>query len=141
MRGLVYLSIVNCTARGNGWTDFPVYFDNGLQKIVVSGCGLDNKAADYILEAVLGSSIKTLIHLNLSHNALTRIPPMLKYFVNIRHVSIHNQREPGFGHLSSLAISSKAPIEKIDLKFCNITDIQPGAIQGLFYSLAAIAII
>lgn len=132
LRSLSHLSIINCTSWHNRWMDFPFSFDNGLERMVFSGCGLDNGISDYILQRISHSSNETLIYLDLSHNGLTRIPPALEYFVNIRHIYINNQRKPGFGFLSSIPISFSARVQIFDLQFCYITDIQPGAFQGFF---------
>ena len=132
---LIYFHVVNCTAGQNGWIDFPSQLNNGLEEIIFSGCGLDDSSADYLLESILGSSNETLTRLNFSHNALTRIPPGLKYFTYITDIDFHGQREPGFGFLKSLAVSFSAPIETFDLRYCFITEIQSGIVQGKFYRL------
>ena len=106
-----------------------------LKCIKLENNELSDEPADKILEWIFDSFFEksTLEKIHLGGNALTQIPPRLQQFPNLWKINLNNQREPGFGVISTFDIFNNQNSLKITLSFSasHITRIAPCAFQGL----------
>ena len=96
---------------------------------------LTDESVDHFLKWIgAGPSKETLEELFLNGNALTRIPQeQIKLFYLLNDIRLDHQLDRGLGVVPafSISFSSYANNPRLSLVSCNITDIQPQAIQGL----------
>ena len=111
------------------WTHFPL-LANGLTRLVIEYCELNDEEMGRILNWIQsGPSNDTLLYIDLSGNALTRIPRQLHVFPHLIDIILEHQKEPGFSTISDL--SFVVPIRILNLQSSHISDIEPDAFKGL----------
>ena len=129
---LYSLYISYCTGL-NDWTELPQLV-NGLENLSLNDNDLSDVAVDHFLKWIhTGPSKNSLTRLCLDYNALTRIPSRIKHFSRLKDITFRYQQNQGFGKLS--VVSFPNFLEKLDLSFCNITDIEPDILIPGFYAI------
>ena len=129
---LTELWIEDCTGV-NAWTNFP-HLTSGLTFLGLPNVGISDLQADRIFHWLLkGPSKETLWWITLTNNFLTRVPNHIEFFTKMRSIDLSGQIPPGFISLSKLVLPASLYFE-INLAFCFISSIEPGAFQGMYYS-------
>ena len=125
---LFILSLNSCTGL-NDWV-FPTPIANHFQKITFSNNAIDDEQIEQILNSFsAGPSEDNLISLDLSYNALTKIPTSLKLFQSLEEIFLHHQEKPGFGVLL-IFLSLRAPLS-MGLHFLNVLDLSSSHITRI----------
>lgn len=101
-----------------------------LQELVFTNDLLDDTSAASLLDWFLSTSSDTRdIRMDLSMNALTVVPSQLSAFSNLQRVYMSDN---SFGNLSagSFNFLPSAAIQAVDVSYCRVEAIEPGAFAG-----------
>lgn len=103
----------------------------GLERLDLSSSDLtDNQVARILFWIRTSESIHSLSEIVLARNALTEVPDQLEAFKNLTVLDLYDNEIPII-RTGSLAFSS-APVDRVDLRRCGLSVIEPGAFQGDF---------
>ena len=112
----------------NQTVKLPPVLANGLNDIDMGFSGLDDEAANRILDWVVKSSNATLTTIYLDKNHLTKIPSQIPEIKMLNFLDISSNQ---IVSVLSGALSFTAPVTRISLKDNNISTIQPYSFQGI----------
>ena len=103
---------------------------NGLNTFIGHG-GVDDKAADRLIQWLLNSSAATLQHLKLYETKITEIPPAISNFKNLEvDLIITCSKDSEIRVLAENSIKINVLPSIIEISNCGIRELQSGAIQG-----------
>lgn len=133
---LSQLTINNCPGL-NDWTRFPL-LAKGLNGFYLHGAlDVQDEAMDRILNWILRSldTDVTLRNLDISGNALTRIPRAIASFRSLVDIDISNNYASQIKSIpaGSFAFSPDVPMQYLYLSSNQVNSIEPGAFEGKFF--------
>ena len=114
----------------NEWTQILHPLTNGLHEFTFIA-GVDDEAANRLVQWLLNSSATTLQRLELLQTKITKIPQGISNFENLfdRLIITCNESEIKVLAENSINFFNGLP-EEIQITRCGIGELQPGAIQG-----------
>ena len=125
------LSINQCTGL-DLITNFPGQSVPGLLQVYLTDNNLDDQTTERILTSIVSStSVNTLNTLSLAYNRLTKIPPQVLSFTQVKDLSLSGNNIP---FIPSTSLALKAPrIDRLALTNVSLTDIEPGALRSITF--------
>ena len=116
----------------NGWTLKLPPLTKGLETFICYG-GVDDEAADRLVQWLLNSSATTLQLLDMFQTKLTRIPPEISNFENLIQKLRITCKDSEIKVLMENSINFvNAPPSEIQISYCGTGELMPGAIQGRY---------
>ena len=113
----------------NKWIQKLPPLTNGLITFICYG-GVDDEAADRLVQWLLSSSAATLEHLEMQQTKLTQIPQGISNFENLIDILIITCNKSEIKVLEENAIKFDVLPYKIEISHCGIREIKSGAIKG-----------
>lgn len=119
------LAIVSCTGLAN--VLFPDLTPARLEKLYLSGNGLDDATANGILVAIgSSSSSSSLVELSLASNGMTKVPRIASF----SKLSWYDVSSNAIPFISQSALIFGTPVNYLGLNNIALTAIEGGAFQG-----------
>ena len=112
----------------NAWTLQLRSLTNRLEKFTCYA-GVDDEAADRLLQWLLNSSVKSLEFLEMNQAKITRIPPGISKFQYLIDLKI-SCNDTKIKMLAKNSIKFNILPQTISIYKCGISELQPGAIEG-----------